>query len=114
MGRFIAFLFGLSLTSCATRGGVIEKSLAIDPGMTRADVVEILGAPKIRSFKENAEALQYCTTGAFSDQYVTVWLVDSEVIALTNYTDVSDWLCAGELREVDWGQAPADIRITIE
>jgi len=105
---------GFILVSACASNGVISKSMAIQPGMSRADVVEVLGAPQNRSFKEDAEALQYCTTGAMSDQYVNVWLVDGEVIALTNYTDETGFLCSGDMREIDWGQAPADIRIAIE
>lgn len=113
MIRIFTIAIATVLTACASNG-VITKSMDIQPGMNRADVVQILGAPQNRSFKENAEALQYCTTGAISDQYVNVWLVDDEVIALTNYTDESGFLCSGDMREIDWGQAPADIRIAIE
>lgn len=113
MIRSLAIATIFLITACATNG-VIQKSMDIQPGMSRADVVNVLGAPQNRSFKENAEALQYCTTGAMSDQYVNVWLVDGEVIALTNYTDESGFLCSGDMREIDWGQAPADIRIAIE
>ena len=113
MLKLAPLLIAMCLTSCAA-GGVIDRSMAISPGMNRAQVVEVLGAPQNRSFKQNAEALQYCTTGSVSDQYVNVWLVDGKVIALTNYTDSTGFLCRDDMREIDWGQAPIEIRISIE
>ena len=86
----------------------------VNPGASKEEVLQMLGTPVNRSFRENAEVLQYCRTGNVFDEYVNVWLLDGRVAALTNYTDSSGFLCQHDLREVDWGQAPPDIRIAIE
>lgn len=82
--------------------------------MSKSEVTQILGSPRNRSFRENAEVLQFCRTGNIADEYVNVWLLDGKVKALTNYKDTSGFLCSDDMREVDWGQAPADIWIAIE
>jgi hypothetical protein len=110
-------LIGLSslvLVSCATSPSILKQSMLIEPGMSKAEVVDILGAPRNRSFRDNVEVLQFCRTGNLADEYVNVWLLNGTVKALTNYKDTSGFLCGDEMREVDWGQAPPDIRIALE
>ena len=107
-------LSSLLLTGCATSPSILKQSMLLEPGMSKAEVVDIMGMPRNRSFRENAEVLQFCRTGNIADEYVNVWLLDGKVKGLTNYKDGSGLLCGDDMREVDWGQAPPDIRIAFE
>ena len=66
--RILPLLGVVLVSACATGPRVIEQSMAIDPGMSRDQVVAIMGSPENRSFHENAEALDYCTTGNVVDE----------------------------------------------
>jgi len=87
----------------------------IEPNMTRAEVLDTLGDPGARSFRDNFEALQYCSTGWNTDEYVTVWLEDGVVKGLTRQNDVlAAGFCSQSFPPVDWCQAPADMKIPVE
>ena len=107
-------LFAVVLTGCTTSGGLLKKSGQVEPGMTKLEVISILGEPQRRSFRENAEALQFCQTGQLSDSYVNVWLVDGKVISLTSYQHSADFFCTSEIREIDWGQLPPDLKVILQ
>lgn len=103
------------LGACATAGVVTREQVAqVNPGMSSSEVMTLLGAPGDRSFREHAEAWQYCRDGAFSDAYQTVWLVDGVVTSLTSHTLPPRGPCDAYYRSVDWGQAPPDVRLRIE
>ena len=103
------------LIGCAS---LQSKSVAIEPGTTRAAVLKIMGSPQDRSFQgQRDEALQYCRTGivSASDEYLTIWLRDGRVYGMTTYTQKGHiGSCRGNMRHVDWGQAPYDQRIKID
>ena len=116
MKRFAFVLAFVSFAGCVS-AGEINKALTMNiaPGMTREQVISALGAPGSRSFRDNAEALQYCSTGYSSDEYTTVWLLDGKVTSLTQSLGrVAFGPCGGTYLPIDWGQAPPDIRIAIE
>ena len=49
--------------------------------------------------------------------FITVWLVDDVVYGLTQYDMQAGILvpsCGSKFREVDWGQAPADVKIKLD
>lgn len=109
----VLFVLALALTiSAGCAESVVNKSMGVAPGASRAEVISVMGEPRMRSFRENAEALQYCSVNIFVEtaQFSTVWLRDGAVIALTSRNGRS---CA-LIREVDWGQAPPDLRISFE
>lgn len=113
----IAILAAVLLSACSTTGVASQDSmLQITSGMSREQVIGLLGAPGNRSFQREGEALQYCHTGFLIDYHSTVWLVRGVVVSLTtsNVPDAAPGLCTAWFPEVDWGQIPADVRIAIE
>lgn len=106
-----------ALAGCETTGLASKAGLmSISPGMTRDQVVGLVGPPGNRTFRDRNEALQYCRTGMNSDEYTTVWLTDGKVTGLTtgNHALIPMGSCAGRFPPVDWGQIPADVRVSIE
>lgn len=106
-------IIGLS-TSPALAAPLKDKLDQIEPGMLKSDVIDLLGKPRNRSFRGPAEALQYCSTGAFTNSLATIWLVKGAVVSLTTSKERSNASCASQLAEIDWGQIPPDVRIEIE
>ncbi|HEV3456978.1 MAG TPA: outer membrane protein assembly factor BamE [Thermoanaerobaculia bacterium] len=57
--RFLSFsllVFSLLSVGCASTGKAVAK---LEPGMTKQQVLSILGSPADRSFREKDEAWQY-------------------------------------------------------
>ena len=103
------------VTSCTT---VDSRSVRLEPGMTKQEVIEIMGTPDRRSFKDSSEALQYQGIVGFGQcVYMTAWLQDGILIATTDRRGSSVAGCGLGSREVDWGQMPKpsiDINITTD
>ncbi len=105
------------VSSCSTTGIVSQEAMfQINPGMSREQVVSLLGVPGSRSFRDDGEALTYCRTGFLIDSYTTVWLVRGRVVSLTtsDEPDRTPGLCTARFPAIDWGQVPPDVRIAIE
>ncbi len=119
-GIRLLVLLSVVLAGCSTTGSVSNlqgKSMEIRPGVTKDEVVEILGMPGDRSFRGAAEAWQYCSTGFSQDKYITVWFLEDVVEGLTTYTRTDAFgTCAQTFTSVDWGQAPDNLKmkLTIE
>lgn len=113
--RILAYGLCVLLGACATAGVVTREQVAqVNSGMSSGEAMALLGAPGDRSFREHAEAWQYCRDGAFSDAYQTVWLVDGVVTSLTSDVRRPEGPCDAYYRSIDWGQAPPDVRLRIE
>jgi hypothetical protein len=89
----------------------------IQSGMSYEAVLAVFkGLKTRRTFRGEAMALQACSTvfPKIRDEYVTVWFLENRVSGLTSRSRAAGWSCIDGMREVDWGQAPADIRIKID
>lgn len=107
---------GLMLLIGACASVSKTELMSITPGQTREEVVALLGTPGARSFRGEAEALTYCNGVEFSahDDYKTIWLLQGRVVALTSSNGGASILDCSAYPEIDWGQAPPDVRIAIE
>ena len=113
----MALLFGCTTTQEKSVESAEETSLLVMAGMSYSEVIEIFsGLPMRRTFRGPAMALQVCSGGfpKLTDQYVTVWFIDDKVSGLTQWSKPADWSCKPGMREVDWGQAPADVKVRLE
>jgi len=118
----VLLLYVVLLTGCASTGGgdsrsAISRSQDIQSGMSYEAVLAVFkGLETRRTFQGDAMALQACSGGfpKMRDEYVTVWFLGNRVSGLTSRSRPADWSCVGGMCEVDWGQAPADIRIKID
>ena len=112
---FLSILFLLSSCSLfhelkenSVREKVVKENQGkIEVGMSKDEVIKLLGTPCNVQFEEKNEALQYCYTTAYNDKlmnnhYVVVWLNDGVVTGLTTYNDTSSDFCTNGFQSVYW------------
>ena len=89
--RFAIVGAALILGACASSEVSRQSINSVEAGMTKAEVVSLLGEPGNRSFRGNAEALQYCDGSVMSEYntYHTIWLAGGAVIM----TRLLPWSC---------------------
>ena len=111
-----AFLAGCASNSTSEGVSAFDASLRISKGMSYDEALTVFsGLEMRRTFRDDATALQVCSGGfpKWRDEYVTVWLYDNRVSGLTQWDKPADFTCQSGFREVDWGQAPADVKINL-
>lgn len=104
----------LVLSSCASLRNAPTAAVTIQPGESRARVLEQLGEPGDRQFSGDDEALQFCkTTGnmvvaAQVGEYTVVWLFRGRVTGVTTYREVLGTFkkCDSAFRSMSWEEAP--------
>jgi len=90
---------------CASTGQAVAK---LEPGMTKQQILGILGAPADRSFRGTDEAWQYQEIAGFGQcKYTTVWIADGKLIGVSTRRGDSVAGCGLGSREVDWSQMPS-------
>lgn len=117
MSRVTVFVIAsLFIASCSTAGVIGRQDfLALEPGMTKAEVISRLGEPGNRTFRDSVEALHYCRTGLATDEYFTVWLSSGFVRAVSTENAVIAYgSCGGRYPDTDWARAPAEVRVLLQ
>ena len=114
LGLTLAFMAG-----CQSLPSASSASMQINRGMSYQQAFRIASAyPMERTFRERGTALQFCSGSPGRDaRYVVVWFVDNVVEGLTQYEKTSPGVivdCGQKFREVDWGQAPYDVRVKLD
>lgn len=95
----VVFLLG-----CASTG---EKTMDLQPGMTRDQVLAVLGDPNDRSFRGTDEAWQYQEIAGFGQcKYTTVWIKDGTLVGVTTRRGSSVAGCGLGSEKVDWNEMP--------
>lgn len=119
------FLIGITLacvSACSSNPKMSDVSVTamkIERGMSYQQVLEIASDYAMqRTFRGAGTALQFCEGDRVEGRgdYVVVWLVDDRVEGLTQYSRDIAVLgegCIGRWREIDWGQAPPDVKIKL-
>jgi hypothetical protein len=106
----IVLLAMVTLASCAGTGNVSnidDKYSQISVGQNKAEIFELLGEPGNRAIRFDTEALQYCGTGFFSDQYLTIWLKSDSVVGLNKHSGAEAvGFCSMAYPAIDWESAP--------
>jgi uncharacterized protein YceK len=103
--RIIALVILISIVS----GGCVSvrsRMTSVNPGMSKDDVIAVMGQPGDRQFKDNLEAMQWCSTGGMADDYVVVWFQNGKVTGMNSYGNSSAGLCSNYYRQVRWEDAP--------
>lgn len=88
---------------------LMNKSLMINAGQTKEDVLKILGNPGNRQFQGKDEAWQWCETdysGFAGDDYLVVWFYEGKVTGITTYKNTRYGNCEMFYRTVNWQDAP--------
>jgi hypothetical protein len=98
----------LFFSGCATHystSALRKQALQINNGMTKSQVIDILGTPGNRQFRDNYEAWQYKSYGMFEDDLHIIWFKDGLV---TGYTTESrkDLPFGFDYKRIDWEKAP--------
>ena len=103
----ILLLSVLSLVFCCACGTTTKKSMLLDPGMSKQEVLNILGTPDGRSFQGNDEAWQYQEIVGFGQcSYITAWFYQGHLVAATNRKGFSAAGCGLGSREINWSRKP--------
>jgi len=85
MKHILIALTIIFLTGC----GVQQKlsiSFKLTPGMTKDEVVNIMGTPVKSDFKKNVEEWHYCKTGISSDEFLALFFYEGKLIEKLNYS----------------------------
>ena len=99
----------LILQACASQSAVVRKSATVRPGMSVAELRQVMGNPQNLQFKGKNEAWQYCSTnyiGFEDDYYVLVWVFDGVVSGMQTYRNSKFGNCENFFRAVNWEEAP--------
>jgi hypothetical protein len=88
MKKILLLCLTTMLFSCATISDFTRKTMQIENGMTKNEVIDILGVPKDRQFHDAEEIWKYEITGLTVTKYYFVWFGYNGVSGLTSsYTD---------------------------
>ncbi len=80
------------LAGCVTTGGSystqqpVQKIALLNPGMSKQEVIQVMGTPARTEFSGSREAWHFCRTGSGSDEFAVVAFSDGKVTAAKNYT----------------------------
>ncbi|MFZ6052554.1 outer membrane protein assembly factor BamE domain-containing protein [Halocola ammonii] len=80
----IPICLGLLITSCGLQQNLSASHL-LSPGMTKAEVQQIMGPPAKSDFSQNIEEWHYCKTGMNSDEFLALFFFEGELIEKMNY-----------------------------
>ena len=107
MPKLLASVLIVALVSlgCASTGKSVEK---LEPGMTKQQVLDVLGSPADRSFRGTDEAWQYQEIAGFGQcKYTTVWISDGKLAGVSTRRGGSVAGCGLGSQPVDWSQMPS-------
>lgn len=99
-------LLGLAVivAGCASIGPKVNE---LRPGMSKQQVLAILGEPADRSFRGTDEAWQYSEIAGFGQcKYTTVWISNGKLVGVSTRRGGSVAGCGLGSRPVDWSQMP--------
>jgi hypothetical protein len=94
------------MTAC---GSLEKKSILLNIGDTKEQVLNTMGPPDDRQLKGDNEAWQYCQTGAgfgYHD-YRIVWFYRGKVTGINSYKSSRPASsCMTDIRAIKWEEAP--------
>ena len=106
MSKLVSMLLVVALFSlgCASTGKAVAN---LEPGMTKQQVLNILGSPADRSFRGSDEAWQYQEIAGFGQcKYTTVWISNGKLVGISTRRGGSVAGCGLGSQEVNWSEMP--------
>ena len=104
--QVIAAILTLLIAAC---GGLEKKSVLINIGDNKEQVLNIMGPPDDRQLSGKNEAWQFCQTGAgfgYHD-YRTIWFYDGKVTGINSYKSSRPGAsCVTDIKPIKWENAP--------
>jgi outer membrane protein assembly factor BamE (lipoprotein component of BamABCDE complex) len=85
MKKIIVVSLVMLLFSCGTQQKLL-KSFELKTGMTKDQVITIMGNPVKNDFNKNIEEWHYCKTGISADEFIALFFFEGKLIAKKNYT----------------------------
>tara|TARA_B100001057_G_C22752344_1_gene912318 strand:+ start:992 stop:1360 length:369 start_codon:yes stop_codon:yes gene_type:complete len=97
MKKVFLLLFIITITGNTSCGGAkaLQNNFRVSEGMTKEQVIAIMGTPVASDFDKGVEEFHYCSTG-FVDNFVAFFFKDGKVVSKTSYTVSSSDVGAGE------------------
>ena len=100
MRKLILLLF---LSGCVAQD--LSVSYQLSSGMTKDEVVSILGPPIKSDFYKNIDEWHYCSTGLTTDSYLALFFLNDTLIAKKNYTVVGmDGSCQNFIKRGNYSE----------
>lgn len=115
MNRYYQFLFLIiSITilfGCFAQKPIYdlrENQILIDAGMSKQEVIDIMGVPGDRQLNGELEAWQYCSSSFTTFEYIVVWFYNRKVGSVITYKDQTCLAikCEQCFRSVDFQTPP--------
>ena len=75
----IIVLFTITLFSCIPNQK-LKESFRLNPGMSKDEVLQILGKPIASEFTKNVEEWHYCSTGFQADEHLALFFHNGKLI----------------------------------
>jgi len=95
---------GVCVVSCAAkRINYIQQSVYINPGMSKSEVINIMGAPGNKQFNGIDEVLQWCESGHIMNTYIIVWFNDGIVTQINTYKRGGK---PNDYKNINWNYRP--------
>ena len=63
-----------------------KNNFLVSEGMTKQEVINLMGTPQASEFDKGVEEFHYCRTGIGSDKFVSFFFADGIVVSKTSYT----------------------------
>jgi hypothetical protein len=106
--KFVTVLITMFCLAGCSGGQLMKKSVQIEPGYSKSEVLAILGSPENRQFRDDDEAWQYCETeaGFGHDDFVLVWFHKGQVTGINTYKNQQFGPCSAFFRTIRWEDAP--------
>ncbi|WP_321517474.1 hypothetical protein [uncultured Bacteroides sp.] len=89
MKKLLLLLFTTLLVSCGS-SQFIRKTMLIENGMSKNEVLNLLGTPKDRQFHTTEEIWEYEVTTLTETKYYFVWFKNDKVSGLTSETEYAN------------------------
>ena len=91
MKKLLLLLIIITLNSCGTKlvnreAKAFKNNFLVSEGMSKQQVIDIMGSPVASEFNRGVEEFHYCATGFNADDFVSFYFQDGKVISKTSYT----------------------------
>lgn len=101
---WLLLTIALVFVGCASTGKAVAT---LEPGMSKQQVLDILGPPADRSFRGNDEAWQYQEIAGFGQcKYTTIWISNGKLVGVSSRRGSSVAGCGLGSQEVNWEEMP--------
>ena len=92
MKKLLILLIIITLNSCGTKrlnmeAQALKNNFLVSEGMSKQQVIDIMGNPVASEFNKGVEEFHYCATGrSGADQFVSFYFQDGKVVSKTSYS----------------------------